>query len=280
MTKKIINETKINLGILIPRFFNIQERIITRKMKIITKLTNVNPRPDVSGFFKSTLLFLTMLIGEQLSTIVYYTGSNFHLKLVGLIFGILIAWLFIKTAISYQSNYESLQPRKGITKTVVGYVALLYILSVTWGQIGPKLLNLNLNGQTSENQSSVLSFLSDPWSTVFIIIMTVIIAPILEEFCFRYLIIKPKKQNSNIIRLIISVVAFAYLHVGEQLPSVLHHQLTFAAWFFYFTQYALIGIILTTTYNKYRNYKLNVLIHASWNTIAIAIAIVLNIIAH
>ena len=246
-------------------------------MKLIKKATTVNPKPNISGFYKSLLLFIYMFIGQQLTTVVYYIGVNFHAKPIGLLLGILVAWIFIKSAISYQANYDSFKPLKGIIKKVIGYVALLYAISIIWGQLGPKLLKLNLNGQTSQNQSSILSFLNDPWSTIFIIIMTVIIAPIIEEFCFRYLIIKPEKQNHNITRLVISTVAFAFMHVGEQLPSVINHHLTFTAWFFYFSQYAIIGIILVTVYNKYRNYKLNVLIHASWNTIAIAIAIILNL---
>lgn len=249
-------------------------------MNIIKKATTINTKQDAFGFYKSLLLFIYIFIGEQLTTIVYYISVNFHAKPIGIILSLVIAWSFIKTAISYQSNYNSFQPLKGITKKVIGYVTILYITSIIWGQVGPKLLNLNLNGQTSQNQSSVLSFLSDSWSTIFIVIMTVIIAPILEEFCFRYLIIKPKRQSHNLLRLVISVISFAFMHVGEQLPSVINHQLTFPAWFFYFSQYAIIGIVLVLTYNKYRNYKLNVLIHASWNSIAIIIAIILNLLIH
>lgn len=248
-------------------------------MDTIKKITTIHENDDVYGFFKSLLLFLYLFIGEQLTTVVYYLGKNFHVEVIGLIASIIVAWWFTKTALSYHSNYKSLEPQPGIVKKVIGYVALLYTTSLIWMQLGSKLLQLSLNGKTSQNQSSILSFLNNSWSTAFIIIMTIIIAPIIEEFCFRYLIIKPTKQNYNLLRLIVSVFAFSYMHVAEQLPSVLHHQLTFAAWFFYFIQYAIIGIILTTTYNKYRNYKLNVLIHASWNTIAIAIAIVSNIIA-
>lgn len=249
-------------------------------MNIIEKATKINTKQDVFGFYKSLLLFIYMFVGEQITTVVYYISVNFQAKAIGLLLSLVIAWLFIKTAISYQSNYESFQPLEGVTKKIIGYITILYIASIVWSQVGPKLLNLNLNGQTSQNQSSVLSFLSDSWSTIFIVIMTVIIAPILEEFCFRYLIIKPKRQSYNLLRLIISIISFAFMHVGEQFTSVINHQLTFPAWFFYFSQYAIIGIVLVITYNKYRNYKLNVLIHASWNLIAIITAIILHLSIH
>ena len=247
--------------------------------KLVMAICNfftVKTRPDVNRWWRTCYLFIIAILGQQVAVVVYSFFHALHADLIGIIAGLLVAWMFAKIALSYKSNRDSLGQSVPHTGRIIAInIGILYAATIGWGVLGPKLLGLNMsNNATSDNQSAILSFLTNSWSTIFIIALTVIVAPMLEEFAFRYLIIKPTKTKHNKLRMAVSLISFPLMHVYSQIGQVFTGKLTPIAWLFYFGQYFLIAIMLVYTYNKYHNYKLNVLCHASWNMLAMAIAII------
>lgn len=238
-------------------------------------LTTIKERPDIYGFWRSLLMLLVISAGQQVVFFCYDFGVGLGAKWFGTIFALFVAWLFIKWVISYRSNRAAMTLKAPhLLVTAVGCDVLVYGLTFLWTLFGPQLLGLNTTtSATSENQQTIVSFLQGGWSTAFILVMTIVVAPFLEEFCYRYLLIKPQRQHHNRWRVLGAVVFFALAHVAEQLPQVAAGKLNISAWFYYFMQYAIMGFVFAELYNRKRNYKLNVVTHGLWNAFSMTMAL-------
>lgn len=150
----------------------------------------------------------------------------------------------------------------------------MLLLMALWSIALIHLKSFNLNG-TSTNQSTLESISkANVISQLFIIIMTCIAAPIIEEFLFRYLIITPyKKGKSRIIATIFSAIFFATVHMLVQYTSIHNsHQAIIAL--IQTLEYLTISTYLSIYYYKNNNIEQNMFIHGCYNTIICAFTLI------
>lgn len=150
----------------------------------------------------------------------------------------------------------------------------MLLLMALWSIALIRLKSFNLNG-TSTNQSTLESISkANVISQLFIIIMTCIAAPIIEEFLFRYLIITPyKKGKSRIIATIFSAIFFATVHMLVQYTSIHNsHQAIIAL--IQTLEYLTISTYLSIYYYKNNNIEQNMFIHGCYNTIICAFTLI------
>lgn len=150
----------------------------------------------------------------------------------------------------------------------------MLLLMALWSIALIHLKSFNLNG-TSTNQSTLESISkANVISQLFIIIMTCIAAPIIEEFLFRYLIITPyKKGKSRIIATIFSAILFATVHMLVQYTSIHNsHQAIIAL--IQTLEYLTISTYLSVYYYKNNNIEQNMFIHGCYNTIICAFTLI------
>lgn len=132
-------------------------------------------------------------------------------------------------AINFKSSWL-----KNIIIIIVGF-GLLYLSNYLMGILYELL---GLGGQTSQNQQGIIDALHG--STVpFVIIYTVILAPIFEEVVFRKLFFTTLRKYTKLpvwaIVLIISA-AFAFIHVSDFASIV------------FFPQYFVLALLITGAY--------------------------------
>lgn len=112
--------------------------------------------------------------------------------------------------------------------------------------------------KTSANQQLLdADFKNSIYGSTYIALSSLVFAPVIEEFTFRYLIIKPHPLHfwcNRAVRSMISIVIFASLHVIGS-----------ANWYLVLGPYLVISIVLTWTYYRYHSFWTNVSLHASWN---------------
>ena len=146
-----------------------------------------------------------------------------------IVFTILYKSQVKEDAINFKSKWW-----KYIILIIIGFGLLYisnYIMSIIYEMLG-------LGNQTSQNQQGIIEALHG--STVpFVIIFTVILAPIFEEIVFRKLFFTTLKKYTKLptwaIVLIISAV-FAFIHVTDFESLV------------FFPQYFVLALIITSAY--------------------------------
>lgn len=146
---------------------------------------------------------------------------------------ILFVFLYKKTIKDDFKNFIS-KWWKFLIVIIVGF-GLLYLSNYLMGIIYEKL---GLGGQTSQNQQGIIDALNG--STVpFVVMYTVILAPIFEEIVFRKLFYTALKKFTKLpswaIVLIISA-AFAFIHVSDAQSLV------------FFPQYFVLALLITGAY--------------------------------
>lgn len=119
------------------------------------------------------------------------------------------------------------------------------------------ILQLTTNLKTSNNQATLQSmFNSYP---VFVALLSVIYAPIVEELLFRGVL--RKFFNSKYLFIVISGVAFGLLHVIDDSKTL--------AEFSYVFVYSTLGIFLSSLYYKTNNLFSNISFHFFQNTLGL-----------
>ena len=179
-------------------------------------------------------LILNMSPEEYASNVQLVTEHSYIVGVIAHILGIVAFVLLYKKiikqdAVNFKSNWI-----KYIIIIVVGFV-LLYLSNYLMGYLYELL---GLGGKTSQNQQGIIDALHG--STVpFVIIYTVILAPIFEEIVFRKLFFTALKKYTKLpiwaIVLIISAV-FAFIHVSD-LESLV-----------FFPQYFVLALLITGAY--------------------------------
>ena len=117
---------------------------------------------------------------------------------------------------------------------------------------------------TNVNDSAVISLLQS--SPVLTAIAVVVLAPVTEELLYRGLIFRNIWQTSKVWAYLISIVAFAAIHVVGYLGSASVATLALC-----FLQYLPAGLSLAWTYSKASNIFAPILVHAIVNAFAVGL---------
>lgn len=167
---------------------------------------------------------------------------------------IVFIWLYIRK-LRLEPSANQAERKRRLTSAVVVFcimvVATLIVISLE-----TVLVRHGIKASTNQ-QMLTAAFKKSAYGSCYIVLSCVLFAPIIEEFTFRYLIIKPCKLRllcNRRIRGIISVVAFASLHVIGS-PN----------WYLVIWSYLIISIGLTWIYVKYGSFWTNVGLHSAWN---------------
>lgn len=253
-------------------------------LKKIQNYLYTDNEPNPSTIWKKIGWLLFIFAADQLSVVLFNLGiivfGNNNLGMgVGLVIALIWIYCLLQLPFRFKANNE---PYRYIKKWQNPYaiasinVICIMVANVIWFIIGTKLFNLHQGQLTSQNQQNIMSFTHNSLSLTFILLMAIVVAPIVEEFCFRYLIIGPDKNNHHLIKtkIALAIILFALVHVSSQIAQVIQGQTTIQEWIYYFVVYSIIGADLTYIYYKKRNYKLNILCHGAYNLVAMVIALI------
>ena len=196
-------------------------------------------------------LILNMSPEEYASNVQLVTEHSYIVGVIAHILGIVAFVLLYKKiikqdAVNFKSNWI-----KYIIIIVVGFV-LLYLSNYLMGYLYELL---GLGGKTSQNQQGIIDALHG--STVpFVIIYTVILAPIFEEIVFRKCLFGLFKKNT-MKTVILSAIIFAGIHTIptciEMIPSLFTGDAKFTDLyleFIYIFQYIGQAFALAFVYHK------------------------------
>lgn len=178
----------------------------------------------------SNLPLMDFLQNEQLITS-YLTVPSCVSHLLGItVFVILFINVIKSDFLAFKNKWI-----KNLLIIVIGF-ALLYGLSILLNYI--YLLLGFSEDDTSANQEAIIQALHSN-GKIYMIIYSLILAPILEEIVFRKLFYKALRENTKLpvwaIVLIISIV-FAFIHVSDVESLV------------YFPQYFVLALVITVGY--------------------------------
>lgn len=232
-----------------------------------TELKPLQLKQDPTTPSKKTLLFISYMLAQQGIALVYSLGGGLtYTGTIALVISCILGYIVINHCRSY--NGTSTPLNKTVYKTVIIRVLEIFGTLFIWNILYKNLILTGTIEQQSTNQQTINNFLNSPLSTAFIIFFTCVMAPFIEEFCFRYLFMF---NNRTKTRVIISTIMFTLAHLIQQPLST-----PIDVWFLYFGQYFIIGFWLGYNYYKNQNYSQNVLIHASWNVLSMSMILLLG----
>ena len=206
------------------------------------------------------LIFLGTFVLEQLAI----GSTNVHnllmviMECAGLTAIAYIIYRYVHDAKLEPSLRHIFDKEHGIAVLALAWITMgLSVFAVQW-------IWLQVLGTTKQavNQSILnAEFHSGKLGMFDIVVTSLIFAPMVEEFAFRYLLMKPKHIKVLLPRWargVLSALLFASIHVlGD--PN----------WPISLTSYLCIGTVLTFVYYRYQSYWLNFFTHAGWNAIAL-----------
>lgn len=182
------------------------------------------------------------------------------LQIINYLFAYTIAYYGVIKCLSLDET--SLTKDKHLLFKTVG----LRFISLFGAMIGYRLFLFALGVQqsVSDNQASLNSLLDSPLRFVFLLVMAIAIAPFIEEFCFRYLMLYKVKHQK--LMMIISALLFAFAHMIRQSLNLY--------WFTDYIQYFIIGIFFAYNFVKSQSYKQSVLLHSLWNVVSVIVMVI------
>lgn len=239
------------------------------------KKLDYNTRNLPTHWYLTFILFVGLFALQQIIVLAFNFGFSIN-PIVGLIAGAILIVLTINLLLQFKIVNQpiptsQIKIKGNFISLIILAVITTYVLQITWALTAETTLHLNLNGSSSGNQTAIMTYFHHGLiPAIFMITLTVLVAPAIEEFIFRVLIIKPDhKHKYKWYRIVGSLVLFALAHVITQVNKIPWNN-----WCFYFGQYFLIGFCLTFIYCRYRNYRINYLTHMTWNLLSLAIALI------
>lgn len=147
--------------------------------------------------------------------------------------------------------------------TALTFAFYMYLSGFIWTAI-----QLIISGDVSvnENQQGLESFITS--SPIILGLLTIVVAPILEEFIFRYFIFKPLQKNYFWIGFLLSTLLFALIHFIISFQTG-----TFWSDLITLPPYIMSAALLTLVYHKTNRISVAILTHAIYNTIAFLIMV-------
>lgn len=208
------------------------------------------------GVFVFYLLVSPFLLGivAAIFNIDIQAMSPKEMMIVNLVSGFInIIGLTLIASKKIRYDYHQSPAFSDFIKTALKWAGLAIVAMMIAGMI----VDLFVDKSTSDNQAIIDSiFQLYPFQ---ISIMTIIIAPIVEELVFRYAIIDVENKNFTMISLIISSLLFGLIHLNLDI-----HALDFTE-LWYLLIYGTLGFVLGLSYVKSKNILMPIAVHALYN---------------
>ena len=227
----------------------------------------------LAGMFVFPVVFAVLLVAffptsdpELLNYIAYFLGYGSYIICLG---------FFLK-----KDKVNSII--KGVNmnnvKVALIFTVILYLSSILISTILTIIFGDNLG---NENQGTLeKSVLNYP---LIIFIFTVIFAPMVEEFVFRFSIFRPLAQKNKIVGYVVTVLFFAGIHFISSFGALSTNIEQFGEDKAYtmllndlktLPIYIVGAFVLTLSYDMNRNISTNILIHMLYNGIQFALMLV------
>lgn len=232
---------------------------------------------------QSIMLFL-MNLSKILNKFTLFTLKNVcYYGILSIIFITLIFMLFKFLAKSNNDsdklNFSKFKQENNV-KNVFKSACILYLMIIFGNYIISFISRCFSTASTSYNQQILNGqFANGGYRMIFVIVLSLFVAPIIEEIMIRYLFLGylnkkinltlNKNNNSNLNKIIIlfllilSSLAFAWLHSATNLAS--------------FAQYFWMGICLGMIFLKYNSIYASMLLHFINNAISLALMFIMII---
>jgi len=218
----------------------------------------------LTGLFVLPSLFLILLIPifsnldiHLLEYIAYFFGYGSY---IGILFYILKKEKIKKILKGFDINN---------LKVAIVFFAILYLASLLTSSILILIFGKNL---TNANQSSLNDGLVKYPFVLFF--FSVILAPIVEEFVFRFSIFRPINKKNKILAYIITILLFAGIHFLSSfgtLSTNLEKMDKAQAYAIFFSDFKTLPIyivgalVLTVSYDVNKNISTSIMVHAIYN---------------
>ena len=153
----------------------------------------------------------------------------------------------------------------------IGYAFLVYACALFLS-----LLDENLFGASdvNANQASINTLYEV--APIPAILLTCLVAPIIEEFIFRYFIFKPISKKSTVLAFIVTGLTFGLIHMISTFSSFIetHDTAVLLNDLRSLVQYVAAGLLFAYIYHKTHKLYMNILAHMFYNTIVTVIMFV------
>lgn len=207
-------------------------------------------------------LFLLFLIDLILQSLYFGAVTNDSTYVTVFMWAIMMVALEVLVMAPLLHHFGKLSDTFGFSKLTKSDISktLTYLLVMLFGEVVLNLIQQMVNHGhvvTSENQASLMS-LATPKMIFGVVVLTLFIAPIIEETMFRGVLIGIGIPNfSNWAKILISGMMFGAFHVMLQ-----------AFQWFAFIQYSYMGAVLAYAYVKNNRLQSSMMLHFSNNLIA------------
>lgn len=233
----------------------------------------INFTPQKTWLFIKSLLFIlgtTVLTMLAQAMILYSQNYIAVVLLTGLAVSIPIGvplYQYVKSTKSSQLQVKPIMKQLGIT---VGMLLMLYISLMVYFVIRNSLHIGSPQVNTNQQAIQQLTQQIAPWR---IYIMSCVLAPISEEFVFRYTFLHKHIESINSFRQLFKSKTYWVLLIVQSILFGLAH-MSMSSWMVVLntiTPYLLIGLACGLTYTMTKNLTYSIILHSIYNTIALFI---------
>lgn len=192
------------------------------------------------------------LLVVMMATSMYQSSLAFALR-------ILLALAIFAGFVTYAQkkgllDFKTIKPKSLILWELLGYALILLC-----NQVG--IAFVQNSGATTTSNQAALEQLFTLLSPAFMGLFVVLIAPLIEELIFRYLIPKVLFKNYEVIGFIVGVLGFALVHGADSLGD----------WIIY----GGMGAVMAFLYYKTERFEYSLTLHILNNAIAFALMMAL-----
>lgn len=249
--------------------FDLPEKKVEKK--VVSNIEDSHPAGDEllkglllsAGYLTSILPALLMLILLEFINIPdpIIWGQEGPYRIVSVVSQLIVGTLII-VAMYFISKPLFKAMKKNINISIF-FQGLKYALLSYVSIVVLNIIDMLLFGQsiTNANQQAVESILHT--SPLVGCLLTMLVAPILEELIFRYYIFKGIEKRSPILAFVITSLGFAVIHLLASIgtPFFIQDLRSMPA-------YAAAGIILCYAYYKTKDIRVNIMGHILYNSLA------------
>lgn len=236
------------------------------KIYIDNKLKNIDFFFDIQNITKEKV------ISENKKEVINLVSSSHDDTFKGTIILVLVNFLTLLTSaialiilLFREMKKDAFSIKKNYVKFIICVIVCVFLLFSTGiltdllNNVITQNTNLDLTAE-SVNQASLVNMFSNPLNITFMVLTTVVLAPIVEELVFRKIIFNI--INKDKIAIIVSGLTFGIIHV--------FHEPSFLSFIIHLVPYALSGIGMSIAY-KYsgKNIWVSIIGHSISNFIAV-----------
>lgn len=205
--------------------------------------------------FPWILSVIVVAIKEAVSGPILPEEVNFYNILIQDVCGI-ITLLIMFLAISFKKVRNIIKNINWYSFALsIMYFLISLALLMVWNAISVAIWG---EPEVNANQSSINQLMSE--QPVLTIMLTCLIAPLIEEMIFRYYLYKGLEDYNPVIAIVVTTFLFAFIHLGASISEG-----TFVEDLKTLPNYLIPSLIMTISYYKHHKLCVSVMTHMAFN---------------